>query len=263
MSIATSNLYETKNWTPVFNTSTNPFELPFKIDYQNLLKSREIILYPNTKVNCLNFLENNIVQIETKDYPSNTPIYTNLNFLRKIDKDNQKTVRELPSQDEIIKWLENQIGIPYCWGGNCVEGIKEIMINVYPHLAHISEDQQINAYCIGVDCSGLLYQATNGISPRNTRQLIQYGEKIPIEGLTIEEIQNKILPLDVVVFPGHMVICLDKQQVIESRLYDGVIMSSFVERFQSMQQLANERDKQLYVIRWYEIAKKSLSSDLL
>jgi len=36
----------------------------------------------------------------------------------------------------------------------------------------------------GVDCSGLLYEATNGYTPRNSSDLVTYGTGVTIENMT-------------------------------------------------------------------------------
>jgi len=73
----------------------------------------------------------------------------------------------------------------------------------------------------GLDCSGLLYYATNGYTPRNTSSLLNYGKPVQIAGLKVDEIIQKVAPLDIIVWVGHVIIILDKEHIIESRLdYD-------------------------------------------
>ncbi|GAI00651.1 unnamed protein product, partial [marine sediment metagenome] len=71
----------------------------------------------------------------------------------------------------------------------------------------------------GVDCSGLLYQATNGYTPRNTSSLVSYGAPVRIAGLKVDQIIKKVEPLDIIVRRGHVVVILNKEQVIESCLH--------------------------------------------
>jgi cell wall-associated NlpC family hydrolase len=73
----------------------------------------------------------------------------------------------------------------------------------------------------GLDCSGLLYQATGGWTPRNTSQLVSYGRAVQIAGKRIDEIARLLQPLDLIVWNGHVLIVLDKNRLIESRLECG------------------------------------------
>jgi cell wall-associated NlpC family hydrolase len=73
----------------------------------------------------------------------------------------------------------------------------------------------------GLDCSGLLYQATGGWTPRNTSQLVSYGQGVPIAGKSTDAIVNVLEPLDLIVWNGHVLIVLDRETVIESRLECG------------------------------------------
>ena len=69
-----------------------------------------------------------------------------------------------------------------------------------------------------MDCSGLLYEATGGYTPRNTGALINYGSAVHIAGMNSAGIIDKVAPLDLIVWNGHVMIILDRQRVIESRL---------------------------------------------
>ena len=68
----------------------------------------------------------------------------------------------------------------------------------------------------GVDCSGLLYWATNGVTPRNTSALVNYGTGVMITGLSIDQILTQLKPLDLIVTRGHVLIVLPGERVIES-----------------------------------------------
>ena len=70
----------------------------------------------------------------------------------------------------------------------------------------------------GLDCSGLLYEATAGWTPRNTSELVGYGSPVPIAGLDADGIMQRIQPLDLIVWRGHVMIILDRERLIESRL---------------------------------------------
>jgi hypothetical protein len=72
-----------------------------------------------------------------------------------------------------------------------------------------------------LDCSGLLYQATGGSTPRNTSQLVSYGRAVKISGRLAGEISGLLEPLDLIVWNGHVLIVLDRETIIESSLRCG------------------------------------------
>jgi cell wall-associated NlpC family hydrolase len=87
----------------------------------------------------------------------------------------------------------------------------------------------------GLDCSGLLYEATAGFTPRNTGELLHFGEAVRINGDGTDGILQKLQPLDLIVWPGHVLIVIGQGEIIESRLFcdgrkDGVVISRLRER---------------------------------
>src|SRR5690606_36153514 len=84
----------------------------------------------------------------------------------------------------------------------------------------------------GVDCSGLLYEASQGASPRNTQDLIHFGNALLIERKTPVEIASLLLPMDMVVWPGHVWFVLDKDHSIESKSPFGVIQRPLQKRLE-------------------------------
>ena len=74
----------------------------------------------------------------------------------------------------------------------------------------------------GLDCSGLLYEASRGMTPRNTSDLMHFGKQV-----TLESIQ----PLDLILYSGHVIIALSNREVIESGLeFGGVVLHPLEER---------------------------------
>jgi len=69
----------------------------------------------------------------------------------------------------------------------------------------------------GVDCSGLLYNAANGLTPRNTFALVTYGTGLNIAWKTPSEIISILKPLDIIAWKGHTMIVLNESEVIQSR----------------------------------------------
>lgn len=109
------------------------------------------------------------------------------------------------SAEELLQRLRSAVGLPYVWGGNLHQGIPFGQTR----------------YFAGLDCSGLLYEATGGLTPRNTADLLNYGQAIPINGLSLDQLVKRLKPLDLIVWKGHVVIVADRGQAIESVLLCG------------------------------------------
>jgi hypothetical protein len=80
----------------------------------------------------------------------------------------------------------------------------------------LTEDEQEYKLLKGVDCSWLLWQATNGYTPRNTSWLLTFWESVNITWNTISQIINKVKPLDLIVRKWHVIIILSNEYAIES-----------------------------------------------
>ena len=127
--------------------------------------------------------------------------------------------RHLPPLKTVIASLLAAQGSRYVWGGNLRGGIPELLSFFPPQQPqHLSPHEKDLWQLRGVDCSGLLYEATGGFTPRNTSALVAFGKAVPIAGLAAEEIVRRMEPLDLIAWQGHVMIVLDRQRVIESRL---------------------------------------------
>jgi len=127
--------------------------------------------------------------------------------------------RRLPERETIVARLRGAVGSPYVWGGNQRQGVGELSGMLYRgNFSGEAERQRILA---GLDCSGLLYEATDGWTPRNTSGLVFSGRAVPVAGKNHDEIARLLEPLDLIVWNGHVVIVLDRNTVIESRLECG------------------------------------------
>jgi cell wall-associated NlpC family hydrolase len=127
--------------------------------------------------------------------------------------------RRLPPAAEILAALKGSIGSPYVWGGNLQDGVPELMELFYGGGVQAAARRRLTL--AGLDCSGLLYQATGGWTPRNTSQLVAYGRGVQVTGKKMEEIAGLLEPLDLIVWNGHVIIVLDRDTTIESRLECG------------------------------------------
>lgn len=123
--------------------------------------------------------------------------------------------RSMPPREEILKRMENHLGAHYVWGGNVAEGVPELL-RFYPPAGTVTAQTRDMWMLRGLDCSGLLYEATNGYTPRNTSELISFGQPVAIAGLTPARIAAKLQPLDLIVWKGHVIIVFDQNRTIES-----------------------------------------------
>jgi hypothetical protein len=127
----------------------------------------------------------------------------------------------LPPADVILKRMIEMTGAPYVWGGNWKAGISELLV-YYPPKKPIDDQTSILWTLNGVDCSGLLFGATDGATPRNTSQLVHFGAPVPID--------FPLKPLDMLVYPGHVVFVKDEKTTIESKFPFGVIQRDLTTR---------------------------------
>ena len=181
----------TNRRTPLFNTPEFPKYFQGKgesipLDDQGLMRCLETILLPGMSFDLRERLPENIWKIETPNYLGKS-LYSHRKFL--IDSLSKKQPISLPSVDKICRTLKKLIGTPYLWGGNWPKGVAEMLKLYPPSVALSSLDPKIqNIWQFkGVDCSGLLYYATSGYTPRNTSDLVNYKEGLKIKNLTKEK----------------------------------------------------------------------------
>lgn len=189
-------------------------------------KKIETIALKGTKFSILKKVDDQIYAVKTEDYPSAEVLYVDGNFLELQEKEPPERVKREPSASLIIQHLHAIYAknLPYLWGGNWSDGIPEMLAH-YPPKKEIPEEMKRLWTLKGVDCSGLLYEATEGYTPRNTSELMFFGQGLPIEGLKAEQIPKQVKPLDLIVWKGHVVIVLDAERTIESRGGRGVIVN--------------------------------------
>jgi cell wall-associated NlpC family hydrolase len=191
-----------------------------------------------------------IYKVETKNYPSKGNLFIDNRFVEKVSKEEIGNREIKLSKDEILENLEKAIGEKYCWGGNCYLGIPQIL-KFYPPLKNISEKLKYKLTLKGIDCSGLLFEATSKdgghlpMVPRNVSWMIDksFGEVVKIEeNSEVKDIVTKLKPLDLILFKGHVIIVVEKGYVIESRgddkrikeEIDGVIKTKIEERLKEL-----------------------------
>lgn len=162
-----------------------------------------------------------VFRVETDDYPvpAGTALYVDSRFIELREEKPSPRPRKLPALTEIVAALKASIGSPYVWGGNVRGGVAELVELFYN--GDVPEAAGNVLTLAGLDCSGLLYHATGGWTPRNTSQLVSYGRAVQVAGKSPDEISRLLEPLDLIVWNGHVLIVLDRDTVIESRLECG------------------------------------------
>lgn len=243
---------------PLFNTPEFPSYFQGKgesipLDDQGLMRCLETILLPGMSFDLREKLPDNIFKIKTPNY-SGEELYIDRRFFNETSLIEQPS--SLPSVDKICKTLKKLIGTPYLWGGNCPEGVAG-MLKLYPvDLSTLDPKTQNTWQLKGVDCSGLLYYATNGYTPRNTSDLVNYKEGLKIKNLTKEKMISLLKPLDLIVWKGHVIIVIDKETCIESTIENGVHLRDISERIEEVLKTRkpvneNPSDDSFVIRRWH------------
>lgn len=259
-----------RDFTPVINTPD--FESVFggetgksvKVDSKGLIREMEFIAFPGTLFSVVAAYERDgyeILEVKTNDYVYDARLFIDSRFTENYNNDVPPAERKkiLPSRDEILKRILSLEGYPYMWGGNFAEGIPK-MLEYYKPASELDESEKQLWIMKGVDCSGLIYESTEGITPRNTSSLVSYGRGLEIEGMTSDEIASMLVPLDIIVWSGHVVIVISKDEVIESSPPEGVHRTPLKVR---LEEILNERTpvndwgsskaKRFVIRRWVDV----------
>ncbi len=199
-------------------------------------------------------------------YPARKGYFVDPRFLIPATAQSPQRLRSLPAEEEILSRLRSSVGAPYVWGGNVRNGIPELL-KLYPPATPLPVAAGAAWSLAGLDCSGLLYEATDGFTPRNTSSLIGYGIPVPLAGKDPRAIVALLKPLDLIVWNGHVMIVLDNGEVIQSRLQcgapgnGGVILQPLLGSLTQLMKVRHgvdlyppppEKDKKLFVVRrWY------------
>jgi hypothetical protein len=195
-----------------------------RLDRSGLVREVEFVALPGTVFNIeeiLKYGDHAVYRVTTGEYPypSKTGYFVDSRFVRTSEIPPSPQSKFLPKKRKVIERLLSAKGSRYVWGGNYREGVPQLLIFYPPAKGVTLSTATMEMWQLrGVDCSGLLYQATDGYTPRNTSSLIGYGKGVPIAGLQAEGIVSRVEPLDLIVRSGHVMIILDKRSVIESRL---------------------------------------------
>lgn len=178
-----------------------------------------------------------VLKVTSDEYPYATPhgLYIDKRFLRISDTPSPSRKKVLPGMGEIINRLREMEGTKYLWGGNVSSGL----VYKKEEPAASGKTGKESRLLAGVDCSGLLYEATGGWTPRNSSSLAAFGEAVDIEGLSPNQLMSRLRPLDLIVWPGHVLVFIDNGEIIESRLScnggkSGVVIERASERLKEI-----------------------------
>jgi cell wall-associated NlpC family hydrolase len=195
-----------------------------KKDSCNQLRSLEFVALPGTVFRIEKELQiggQKIFRVTTGEYPypSGSGYYVDARAVRVTADKPVERRKVLPSRDAILSAMKKLVGTGYVWGGNVSEGVPE-MTSWYPpsDSSSLSDSDERLWQLAGIDCSGLLYQATGGYTPRNTGSLVEFGKGVSIAGKNLKDIVPLLQPLDLIVWPGHVLIVIDGGNIIESHL---------------------------------------------
>ncbi len=229
-------LVEAKYPTPVFSGKDFPALMPKDkviTDELGLFRPLEMIAFKGTSFVVVKSYKvehyPEVLEIFYPKYSQKQTYFIDARFVRPQREKIKLT--KLQERENIIENLGSLVGKKYVWGGNFPLGISQ-MESWYPL---IDKSNLYKRTFEGVDCSGMLYYVTQGLSPRNTRELMTFGTPIQIENLSMKEIKRKLRPLDLVVWKGHIFFVLDSDRSIESRVYKGcVYTTSLLERLETI-----------------------------
>ena len=190
--------------------------MTLNFDSYGEIDALEYVALENTVFELKRELDNDIYEVITDDYPVENMLYIHKNFVSDIKRvEPEARVSDLPSKEEILKRLKSIEGKDYVWGGNDPNGIPKIL-ELYAPNSEISSVKKMQWQLEWVDCSGLIYWATDGYTPRNTSWIVDYWETLDIVGKSLEEITPMLEPLDIIVWRGHMLVVYDEDYTIES-----------------------------------------------
>ncbi|MBX7047357.1 MAG: peptidoglycan endopeptidase [Ignavibacteria bacterium] len=269
--INTPVLY-TKDFKGVFGGKSG---YTLKKSKTGLVKEVEFVAYPGTFFEILGRYKMDnyfIFKVKCDDYDivlGGDSLYIDSRFVELTDERRKQPPKEIPSMEEIYKYFDKSVGALYVWGANNLSGVPEMM-KYYPPTKQLNSEDNKTWMLKGVDCSGLLYEATNGCTPRNTYQLVSYGESIPINGLNALSISKILKPLDLIVWKGHLIIVYDENTAIQSAHSAGGVVKkdllSELERLCSKRTPCNnwsdDNPNSFVIRRWFDASENKHNNSL-
>lgn len=233
-----------------------------KTDASGLIREMEFIALPGTVFDLMGEYDMGsykIFKVECKEYEYNTELFVDSRFLELKKQRPEERFIAIPKREDIYKSLDKAVGNRYCWGGNYNDGIEKLL-ELYKPKENLSGKLKNEWTLSGCDCSGLMYEATGGFTPRNTSKLVDYGMAVEIAGLSAEEISLKLRPLDMIVWDGHVIYVYDEKTSIQSSLSKGgVIKLDLIETLREVMSsrnpvndYKNSAGSRFVVRRWFD-----------
>lgn len=224
-----------KYFTPVINTKNfssvygGKDGKSLKRSKNGLIKELEYVAYPGSIFEILDeYKKDNysIYKIYTDEYDISEldiELFIDSRFVEITYQKPEKRKIDVPSKSKIYDYLDKSVGSLYVWGANNIDGVKE-MFDFYPPKGDLGNKESNEWELKGVDCSGLIYEATNGFTARNTHQMVYMGEGVNIGGMTAKQIAKIVKPLDIIVWKGHVILVYDNETTIESSFSAGCVV---------------------------------------
>ena len=200
------------------------FHNPMPLSEQGHPYQYEFVALPGMVFKVARLLNDTIAEIHWPEYSSQA-LFTDRRFGSLVETPLPPEKKPLYAKT-ILETMERRIGVPYVWGGNWANGIPE-MLDYYPPSQALSPRMKDLWTFRGLDCSGLLFEASMGATPRNTSQLVTFGRPVTL---------NDLQPLDMIVYPGHVLFVRDAKTSIESRSPYGVVIAPLEERLREILQ---------------------------
>jgi hypothetical protein len=173
-------------------------------------ESYEFVALPGMYFLVISQIDLYIFQIEALEYTFD-PLYIDIRFCQMQEWIEKKQPPRFTAS-YLLQQMEKRIGTPYLWGGNWADGIPE-MLEYYRPSGKLDLRTEALWTFRGLDCSGLLFEASLGSTPRNSSALVLYGHSIEMQ---------RLRAMDMIVYPGHVLFVLDEKTIIESKSPFGV-----------------------------------------
>lgn len=194
------------------------------LDSANTIDQLSIVLPVWTPVTLIDKVEKwdfTYYEVRTRDfdvwYWNKDAYFLDSRFVENRESKPAEVIHKLPDMSSIFKTLLAAVDSQYIWWGSYYQWIPEIN-DLYstPSDVELSSGEQQYKILQWTDCSWLLWQATNGYTPRTTRTLLSFWSSVPISWDSVDQIIKKVKPLDLIVWAGHVIIILSDEYVIES-----------------------------------------------
>jgi len=221
----TIEYWKTISATPILNTGSFNYYFywtwswPILDDYEQIDPVESILFRWSSIIikDTIDDWANKIYVIKTNEIPYSWDFFIDSRFVLKYTNKPEDRTTILPTKDEIISNLKSQVGYDYIRWWVIPGWIKELEEYYKPKI-ELEKKTRNRLILNWFDCSWLLYYVTNWYTPRNTSKLVNFGTWVDIFWLTKNEIITKLKPLDIITWKWHVMIIIDKNNLIESRL---------------------------------------------